>query len=147
MLSNTAKSSASDKVNTRPRLKAYFAFISSFIQSNQERIALLLGFILVAALFYNLGRFAARNEPPEVRIEEPALDLSQIYNNLNSLGSQVAGESTEVLDCEGKIKGNISASAKIYHLPGGAFYNRTNPEACFDSEEQARAAGFRKSKR
>ena len=46
------------------------------------------------------------------------------------------------------IKGNISAKGeKIYHVKGGAFYDRTNPEMCFNTEEEARAAGFRKSSR
>ena len=43
------------------------------------------------------------------------------------------------------IKGN--ASSMIYHVPGGAFYSRTNPEKCFSTESAAKAAGYRKSKR
>jgi len=48
----------------------------------------------------------------------------------------------------GKIKGNISASGeKIYHVPGGAYYDKTDAEEYFDTEEQAQAAGYRKSAR
>ncbi len=43
------------------------------------------------------------------------------------------------------IKGN--ASSMIYHVKGGAFYERTNPEECFASERAAQAAGYRASKR
>ncbi|GAB3682887.1 HNH endonuclease family protein [Angustibacter aerolatus] len=43
------------------------------------------------------------------------------------------------------IKGN--ASSMIYHVPGGQFYDVTNPEECFSTEAAARAAGYRKSKR
>lgn len=43
------------------------------------------------------------------------------------------------------IKGN--ASSMIYHVRGGAFYDRTKPEECFSSEAAAKAAGYRKSKR
>ena len=43
------------------------------------------------------------------------------------------------------IKGN--ASSMIYHVPGGAFYNRTNPEECFRTTAAAVAAGYRASKR
>lgn len=43
------------------------------------------------------------------------------------------------------IKGN--ASSRIYHLPGGQYYERTNPEQCFASTAAARAAGYRASKR
>jgi endonuclease YncB( thermonuclease family) len=52
-----------------------------------------------------------------------------------------------------RIKGNISSSGtRIYHVPGGQYYNRTKVnqskgERWFCSEEKARAAGWRKSKR
>ncbi len=47
------------------------------------------------------------------------------------------------------IKGNINRRRKtrIYHMPGGAWYKRTKPEKCFRTEEDARADGFRRSKR
>lgn len=45
------------------------------------------------------------------------------------------------------IKGNISSSSKIYHVKGGASYEKTSPEACFNTEAEAVAAGFRKAKR
>ena len=43
------------------------------------------------------------------------------------------------------IKGN--ADSGIYHVPGGAYYSRTNPEECFRTEAAAVAAGYRKSQR
>jgi endonuclease YncB( thermonuclease family) len=51
------------------------------------------------------------------------------------------------------IKGNISSSGeRIYHVPGGQYYSRTqiNPlkgERWFCTEGEARAAGWRRSKR
>ena len=46
------------------------------------------------------------------------------------------------------IKGNINSKGeKIYHVPGGAYYDRTDPEEWFFTEEDARAAGYRPSKR
>jgi hypothetical protein len=51
------------------------------------------------------------------------------------------------------IKGNVSASGElIYHVPGGGFYDRTlvsgtKGERWFCSETEARAAGWRRSKR
>ena len=48
----------------------------------------------------------------------------------------------------GLIKGNINSQGeKIYHLPGGMYYDRTIPEVWFKTEEEAQEAGFRKSKR
>jgi micrococcal nuclease len=54
---------------------------------------------------------------------------------------------------EAVIKGNVSASGeKIYHVPGGAFYDKTliNPatgERYFCTEAEAAAAGWRRSLR
>ncbi len=42
------------------------------------------------------------------------------------------------------IKGN--ASSMIYHMPGGRWYDETNPEECFATEAAARAAGYRAAK-
>lgn len=48
-----------------------------------------------------------------------------------------------------KIKGNLTTynGEKIYHVPGGQFYDVTDAEEWFCSEEEAEAAGYRKSKR
>ncbi|HYE82396.1 MAG TPA: ComEC/Rec2 family competence protein [Clostridia bacterium] len=46
----------------------------------------------------------------------------------------------------GVIKGNINSKGeKIYHLPGGAYYDRTVPEKWFKTEQEARAGGFKPS--
>ena len=50
-----------------------------------------------------------------------------------------------------EIKGNVSSKGKrIYHVPGGRWYNKTridenNGERWFCSEADARAAGWRRS--
>ena len=54
------------------------------------------------------------------------------------------------IDAKGRglIKGNINSKGeKIYHLPGGAYYDQTKAEKWFKTEQQAQAAGFRPSKR
>ena len=51
------------------------------------------------------------------------------------------------------IKGNVNSKGnRIYHLPGGQFYKRIRikrreGDRCFKTEEQAKKAGFRRSKR
>lgn len=47
------------------------------------------------------------------------------------------------------IKGNTTTNSgeRIYHVPEGAYYTRTIPEACFATEADATAAGFRASQR
>ncbi|WP_064315633.1 DUF1524 domain-containing protein [Cellulosimicrobium sp. I38E] len=45
------------------------------------------------------------------------------------------------------VKGNHSSSGElIYHVPSGRYYDVTKPEDCFQTEEEARAAGYRRSK-
>ena len=45
-----------------------------------------------------------------------------------------------------KIKGNINTKGeKIYHLPGGNFYDKTVAEMMFCTEKEAQDNGFRKS--
>lgn len=51
-----------------------------------------------------------------------------------------------------RIKGNISNPGRIYHVPGGHYYDRTRidtsrGERWFCSEAEARAAGWRRSSR
>jgi hypothetical protein len=45
------------------------------------------------------------------------------------------------------IKGNLSSGGEIYHVPGGAYYDRTDAEQMFCSAEEAETAGFRASSR
>ncbi len=50
------------------------------------------------------------------------------------------------------IKGNISSNGRIYHVPGGEYYDRTGideagGERWFCSEAEARAAGWRPSRK
>lgn len=50
-------------------------------------------------------------------------------------------------DCD--IKGNVSQNTgeKIYHMPDQQFYDVTNAEEMFCTEEEAQDAGYRKSLR
>ncbi|GAA3326338.1 hypothetical protein GCM10020331_061820 [Ectobacillus funiculus] len=46
------------------------------------------------------------------------------------------------------IKGNISSNGeKIYHMPGQAFYDKTDAKEMFCTESETQSAGYRKSKR
>lgn len=55
---------------------------------------------------------------------------------------------TALPSAQGKIKGNINKKGeKIYHVPGGAYYNKTVAEVYFNTEAEAQGAGYRRSKR
>ena len=65
----------------------------------------------------------------------------------NTTAPTASSKTTVDASGQGLIKGNINSKGeKKYHLPGGAFYDKTNPEALFKTEEEARAAGYRASK-
>ena len=70
----------------------------------------------------------------------------------NSIVTQPSSKSSQTPpDPNCAIKGNISSSGKIYHLPGQRYYNQTFideslGERWFCNEVEAQAAGFRKSK-
>lgn len=80
-------------------------------------------------------------EPPPLPTIEPEV-----------VPEEEVGESTPVPP-EALIKGNISSSGeKIYHMPDGAYYDQvkideSKGEMWFRSEEDAIAAGWRKSSR
>ncbi|WP_141333716.1 thermonuclease family protein [Paenibacillus sp. tmac-D7] len=61
-----------------------------------------------------------------------------------------AGTNNEAADstcANPEIKGNINArKEKIYHVPGGRYYEQTVPEQLFCSAKEAENAGYRKSK-
>ena len=71
-------------------------------------------------------------------------------NRRQSNGSQ-GQEASNESSGECRIKGNISSSGRIYHVPGGRHYGRTKintskGERWFCTEEEAREAGWRKSR-
>jgi len=115
---------------------------------------------LVFLLAFGLGKITASiPNPPEIVIEEPSFN-SQLNPTPQVEGTQVESlkpveSATEISsplapvegECPGRIKGNIGSSGKIYHVPGGSFYDRTIAELCFATEADARAAGFRASSR
>ena len=64
---------------------------------------------------------------------------SEANKNINTATTGLTTSSTD--DCK-TVKGSKS---KIYHMPEGAFYERTKAAQCFVSEEEAIAAGYTKS--
>lgn len=64
--------------------------------------------------------------------------------NLSSNPKATPNTSSSTTTGECYIKGSKS---KIYHMPGGSFYERTNAAQCFATEADAQAAGYTKSSR
>ena len=134
----------------------------TWVKENQQKIAIAIGYVLVFLLAFGLGRITVSiPNPPEIRIEEQnalqdnnsangsGIQTQTVETSTNSPQAGVAGASFAPIDgqCSGKIKGNMGSSGKIYHVPGGSFYDRTDAEECFEVEAAAQVAGYRKSSR
>jgi competence protein ComEC len=79
-------------------------------------------------------------------------DGKNIKFNVNPGGNTYGTENSDAMKPyvdsagNGLIKGNINSKGeKIYHLPGGAYYDNTIPEKWFKTEYEAQEAGFRPS--
>jgi outer membrane biosynthesis protein TonB len=98
-----------------------------------------------------------KDAPSAVATERPEIVLAKASGNTDEeLAEATSNEpepattemSAEPVDgmCPAShpIKGNRgSMGALIYHVPGGRNYDRTKPEACFATIEDAEAAGYR----
>jgi endonuclease YncB( thermonuclease family) len=83
-------------------------------------------------------------------VSDRGLHASRVQSPSQFRRTRAAGRIPQDRSCA--IKGNISASGKIYHMPGQADYERTGirpekGERWFCSEAEARAAGWRRAKR
>ena len=95
------------------------------------------------------ARVAASKKDAEPTSEAKSETIdSDADGEVNAVDESPYGEGSHAVLEDGsmpegfEIKGN--ASSKLYHVPGSAFYKRTNPEVWFASEEAAEAAGFLK---
>lgn len=120
--------------------------LSNFLKSHQQKIVLTVGFVLVALIGFILGRMTTyKYSAPEIKVEQAFVSPNYNPNVSGVQTSQESSTSNQEVLCDGKIKGS---SSMIYHIPGGAFYDRTTkPIRCFDTETEAINAGFRKSTR
>tara|TARA_R110002020_G_scaffold10801_22_gene41095 strand:- start:18487 stop:18726 length:240 start_codon:yes stop_codon:yes gene_type:complete len=78
------------------------------------------------------------------------MKCSRIFAVALILTMSVSSASAQQGECN--IKGNVSTQGeRIYHMPGDKYYNETrisasHGERWFCSEEEARAAGWRRSR-
>lgn len=85
-----------------------------------------------------------RKAHPQARLAASAASKAQL--SARSARTSRAEVYRNALGCA--IKGNISRrmSERIYYLPGMKYYDGTRPERLFCTEEEAQAAGFRRSR-
>lgn len=126
--------------------------IRNKINENKEKIVLAICFMLIFLVGFGTGRYDKALRRDKIKSQnyystkESVQPPKQEGGEGQVAAAQVQQNASSSVSC--LIKGNISSKGKkIYHLPGGAFYERTNPEQCFATEAQAQAAGFVKSSR
>ena len=119
---------------------------------------------MVNATLVREGYAVAATYPPDVKYQELFLSLQREARDAGlglwgpACASPTAPSATGICDYSGTdqpvIKGNISQSTgeKIYHVPGGEFYDKTvideaAGERWLCTEQEAVAAGWRRSKR
>lgn len=119
-------------------LEEKIKYCKTFLIKNEDKIILGVGFILVAILSFGVGKLSEvnRSGAPIVFQDAPACGDAE-KNNPNLADSE-------------KIQGQIIGNKKslIYHLPGGAFYDKISEanRVYFNSEAEAQKAGYRKAK-
>jgi len=119
---------------------------------------------MVNAILVREGYALASTYPPDVKYQELFLDLEREAREAGRglwtgcFGPSPTVEGEGVCDYSGTsepvIKGNISSTTgeKIYHVPGGEFYDKTvideaAGERWFCTEQEAVEAGWRRSKK
>lgn len=108
----------------------------------------LLGLVVAAqALCFSAGIYSGHTFWPKQipRIIQPNYTTEPTAPATPAPDRQPAQQSNAPNSCA--VKGNISGKNKIYHVVGGAFFERTQEEMCFNSEVEAQEAGFIKSSR
>lgn len=121
-----------------------FQKLKKFLIEKEDKIILFIGFFLVAFLSFGAGKVSEISRPATpIIFQDPAgCQNSAILSEGQSLVSGEAGNP----ETQGQIIGN--KNSKIYHLPGGAFYDKISlaNRVYFNSEADAQKAGYRKAK-
>jgi len=88
---------------------------------------------------------APKGSAPEATVESTAATV----HSFDNAAADPAPDWIEPVDgtcpLSHPVKGN--ANSRIYHVPGGRFYDATVPERCYRDESAAEADGMRASKR
>jgi len=123
------------------------------------RITRLAALGVLASLIVGLVRSARRRPTPTttgVASWEPLVEEAPTPSRSGPVQFAATATSSEhpvwvEPDADGGCPGSHpvkgKTQSKIFHVPGGMSYERTNPERCYCDEAAAEADGYRKAKR
>lgn len=135
------------------------------LKDNKQRVMFALGSLIIFLLGFGTGRgytavnparpsansnYATKQQKTPQAAEKSLQNSEEKKTSTDPASKDKRTSATDSKPQPGQpcpVKGNISSTSKIYHVKGGAFYNRVAPEQCFNTEAEAKAAGFRKSSR
>jgi hypothetical protein len=127
-------------------------------KENQKNLLIAGCFVIIFLVGFGAGNFVKHNKQKTAKTypnnstqtaKKPVVLGAQTVDGGEAIveqpkAEQVNNSTTQVVNCP--IKGNIaSGGKKIYHMKGGSFYNRVKEEMCFNTETEAKGAGFVKS--
>jgi hypothetical protein len=119
----------------------------------QVRLLLIITFAVVVALVRR--RVGARAEPAARPVWPPFEEGQAVAartSTANHVSVEVKPPSARWTDpvekaCPAGFPVKVKLASGIYHLPGMLAYDRTSPDRCYVSAEEAEADGFRAAKR
>lgn len=119
-------------------------------KENKDKLVLGLSFVLIFIVGFGAGSYVRETRrdayKPQSNYTTNTAKSPTKTDTVQSKPAVAATTTSSTTSCV--VKGNIStAGKKIYHVQGGAFYERTKAEQCFNTEAEALAAGFIKSSR
>jgi hypothetical protein len=117
--------------------------MKELIEINKPKLKILVLVCIIQLGSFGAGLYSGHTYWPKqsVRITLPNYTTEETKTPETTLSTDTT---VPLQNTQCNIKGSKS---KLYHLPGGAFYNRTNPQICFNTEAEAQAAGYTKSSR
>jgi len=134
------------------KTKTRYELLRNWFEENKEKCFYLISCILIFIVGFGTGRVEQGLKKPnkiqanyttKANTNKTTADKPSNTNQPTETNHNQTANPINTGYCY--IKGT---SSRIYHLPNGAFYDRvTNPAACFTSETEAEAAGYRKSSR
>jgi len=126
--------------------------IKTKFEENKQKLVLAVCFLLVFVIGFGTGRYEREVNINREKIQNQQANYitkSSVSTTADSNKKDEPQAPTQVLGASADklcpVKGNMTS--KIYHVPGGAFYNTLKSPRCFNTEAEAVAAGFRKSSR
>ncbi len=125
------------------------------LSPHKDKFVLGVCFLLVFIVGFGSGKFVKEKKSSESSTVPTNYTTKKVVKPITAEGEGIEAKVLETATTVPAaviekciIKGNIPAKGKkLYHVQGGAFYQRVKAEQCFNTEQEALAAGYEKSSR